>query len=78
MPECAAYLWRWFLRMSRRRSSGGFGLSPLTHPGIAAFFELSGIQPTPWEVEQIEKLDDLWLSIRAAKDDDKGKQHGKH
>lgn len=60
MPEALEYLWRWFLRMSNRRG-GGFGPAPLTHGGIRDFFELSRIIPTPWEIEQIEALDILYL-----------------
>lgn len=60
MPLAFEYLWTWFIRMSNRRG-GGFGASPLTHTGIKAFFELVGIWPTPWDVEQLEILDDLYL-----------------
>ena len=62
MPPAFEYLWTWFLRMSNRRG-GGFGASPLTHAGMQAFFELAGIWPTPWDVEQLEALDDLYLRI---------------
>lgn len=64
MPELLEYLWKWFLRLSKRRGSG-FGPAPLSHTGIKDFFTLIKIEPTPWEIEQIEQLDDVYLKIRA-------------
>jgi hypothetical protein len=58
------HLWHWFLRLSNRRG-GGFGPAALTHSEMLAFFELTRETPTPWEVEQIEALDSLYLSILA-------------
>ncbi len=73
LPACLIYLWHWFLRLSNRRG-GGFGPAPLTHSNLRDFFELSGVWPTPWEIEQIEALDDLYLKILGEEEDKKAKQ----
>jgi hypothetical protein len=64
MPYCVEHIWKWFLRMSNRRG-GGFGPAALTHTAMHDFFRLAGINPSPWEVEQIEALDSLYLSTLA-------------
>ena len=66
-PPLFEHLWSWFFRLSRRRG-GGFGPSPLTHQDIFAWATLSGITPNPWEVLQLEMLDDLYLKMTAKKD----------
>ena len=44
------------------RGGGGFGPAPLTHRDMLAFFELSQIDPVPWEIELIEALDSRYLA----------------
>lgn len=60
MPGCFEYLWQWFLRLNRRRG-GALGPTALTWQDLQAFFNLSGMTPTPWEVEQLEALDNAYL-----------------
>jgi hypothetical protein len=62
MPPVFAHLWGWFLRLSARRG-GGYGLAPLFFQEIDAWARRTRLDPTPWEIEQLEKLDDLYLKI---------------
>jgi hypothetical protein len=78
MPPLFEHIWRWFLRLTARRG-GGYGLAPLSFQEIAAWSGLTRLEPTPWEVEQLEKLDDLYLKIsnEKMKKDDHGGRAGK-
>lgn len=57
-----AYLWKIFGRLSNRRSSNGFGATPLGWSDIDAFCRLSQTKLQPWEIEIIEDLDAMYLS----------------
>lgn len=54
------YLWQAFLRLSARRGSNGFAVSPISWPDIDAFVRHSGMRLAPWEVRVIEDLDNLY------------------
>jgi len=41
------------------------GPSPIGFRDIAAFQDLTGFRFAPWEVEMIERLDDLWCAEAA-------------
>ena len=72
-PKVLDYLWRVFLRLSRRRGSTGFGVAPISWSDIDAFVRNSGFTLAPWEVGIVEDLDDLFrasLSIGKKKPDD--------
>lgn len=61
-PAALGYLWRAYLRL-RRRTPGGFsGPQPVGWQDIDAFVRRSGHELAPWEVELIERLDDLFLA----------------
>lgn len=66
-PAALRYLWEMFFRLRRRQGGNGFAPAPLSWPAIDAFLRLSGCRVTPWEVELIEGLDDLWLEQRSTK-----------
>mgnify|MGYP000284647526 FL=1 len=60
-PECLAYLWQAYLRL-RRRTAGGFsGPSPIGWPDIDAFIRRTGARLAPWEIEMLERIDDLFV-----------------
>jgi hypothetical protein len=61
-PEGIKHVWGWFLRMHKRRGMGATAPNPITHPEIMAWAYLADTDPTPFEVECLEGLDDLWLS----------------
>lgn len=59
-PPSLTYLWATFYRLSNRRGSNGFGVNPITWSELDAFTRLSGVRLTPWEIETVEMLDDLY------------------
>lgn len=65
LPSAGVYLWDVFMRLHSRRSSNGFGLSPITWGDLDAFIRLTGIRLAPWEVEAIEDLDRAFMTEQA-------------
>lgn len=49
------------MRIRRRKGGSGFGLSPIEWPDIDAFVRNSQFRLTPWELEVIEDIDDVFL-----------------
>lgn len=60
LPAAVIYLWNVFLRLANRRGSNGFGANPISWAEIEAFSRLTRTHLTPWEVEIIETLDNLY------------------
>lgn len=60
-PEALAYLWRTYLRLRRRMAGGFAGPNPIGWQDIDAFIRRSGLRLTPWEIEAIERIDDLFV-----------------
>lgn len=58
------HIWSWFNRLSGTRG-GGFGPAPITFQEIDAWARLTDSRPTPWEIEQLLRLDQIWLSETA-------------
>lgn len=54
------YLWGWFLDLHSSRGEGG-----LTYSEIAAWAALTGIEPSPWEISILRRLDRTYLASRA-------------
>lgn len=65
LPRPANYIWRMFTRLRSRKGSNGFGAGPLEWPDIAAFCALARISFTPWELEIVELLDDLFVAAHS-------------
>jgi hypothetical protein len=63
-PPALDYLWRAFLRLHHRRTCGD-GPAPLAWSELSAFMAVSGVRLSPWEIEMIEDLDNLWLAEQA-------------
>lgn len=61
LPPACAGVWDVFMQLHQRRGSAGMGPSPLDHAQLLAWCRLQGQQLTPWEVDAIFALDDLWL-----------------
>jgi hypothetical protein len=61
-PRELSYLWRTYLRLRRRMAGGFSGPNPIGWQDIDAFSRRSGTRLTPWEIELIERIDDLFLS----------------
>lgn len=64
-PKEMSYLWQLYWRLRRRVPSGMSGREPVTHEAIVAFLAITKKTLTPWEVEVIEELDDLYRSAKA-------------
>lgn len=59
-PKALGYVWRAYLRL-RRRTAGGFsGPQPVSWDDILAYTRLFDL--APWEIELIERLDDIYLA----------------
>lgn len=76
LPAALSYLWTIYRRM-RRRKGGGFGLSPIEWPDIDACLRHLRITLSPWEIETIEDLDDLFLTANAPKPQASGQPNPK-
>lgn len=55
------FVWEYFLRLNRKRTSNGFGVNPIPFTEIESFFRLNQIEYSPDEVFLIELLDNLAL-----------------
>jgi hypothetical protein len=67
LPPALKYVWQAFNRLRRRKGSNGFAIDPIGWPDIDAFVRFSRLALTPWEVELIEDLDNLFLANAMAK-----------
>lgn len=61
-PEALRYLWNAFTRMRRRVNGNGTAMPRITLLDLDAFIRLSGLRLLPWEIELIERLDDLLMA----------------
>lgn len=61
-PAALSHLWRYYWRLRRRKAGGMNGPAPVEWPDIEAFVSRAKVILPPWEVELIEKLDDLYLA----------------
>jgi hypothetical protein len=61
------HIWTWFHHLSSTRG-GGFGPAPISFQEIDAWARLMRTGPTPWEIEQIMRLDGVWFKVQAEKD----------
>lgn len=60
-PEPLGYLWRAYLRLRRRMAAGFSGPNPVGWQDIDAFIRRSGTRLAPWEIEVLERIDDLFV-----------------
>lgn len=67
MPEALAYLWEWFLQLDGARGGNGFGLNPLSYAEIQAWAQLTRLQPEPWEVSAIKRIDSSRIRVSQEK-----------
>lgn len=52
------HIWEWFLDLSLARPVG-YGPTPISFSEIEAYSRLMGVEITPWEVEQLRRIDRL-------------------
>lgn len=62
LPSSLIYLWKIFIRLSSRRGSSGFGINPISWPEIDAFVRFSKFHLSPWEIEMLELIDNLYCA----------------
>ena len=60
-PDVAAHIWSSFLELHEGRSYGMSGPNPISYDIIKAWCDLTSITLTPWEIETIKSLDNLWI-----------------
>lgn len=68
-PMPLMYLWSAFQRLSSRRTGSGFGINPIAYADIEAIARLGGRRFSPFEIELIEDLDNLFRIEFAKKRD---------
>lgn len=66
LPRVLEYIWEWYKDLSEDRDAG-FGISRIKYRDIQAWAELSGSNPTPWEVGLLRRLDREYLMYLAEK-----------
>lgn len=67
-PQCpieVAYLWAWFIGLSQKRTSNGFGPNPISDAEIIAWSSLRRITLTPFDIDAINALDDVFMTYQA-------------
>lgn len=74
LPEEMCYVWEYFIRLNKKRTSSGFGVNPLTYSDMESFFRLNEIQVSPDEIQLIEILDDLMLEHYAKESEKENKK----
>lgn len=67
LPFELAYIWDWFLKLSRKRQSA-MGPNPITSEEVLCWCARQGISFTPFENSVIDQLDDLYLSHQYKKE----------
>jgi hypothetical protein len=73
-PELLEPVWHDFLHLSRGRTSNGFGANLLTWTDIAEWQRLTRIDLSPWQVDLLVALDNVWLTEHARQLKSKGKK----
>ena len=62
-PDAASHIWTTFISLHDGRTYGMGGPNPISYDIIKAWCELMQITLSPWEVETIKSLDNLWIKI---------------
>lgn len=64
LPDAAAYVWTYFVRLHARRSQAGMGgFLALSYQEMVAFEQLEQIKLEHWEIMLIEAVDRKFLEI---------------
>lgn len=61
MPVPLVHVWQWFGELSRGRTCG-MATNPITWSDLDAWARLTGVRPTPLELELIYALDEALFS----------------
>jgi hypothetical protein len=68
-PDVAAHIWATFIELHDGRTYGMSGPNPLSYEGIHAWSSLVGLELSPWEIELIKSLDNLWIKTTSEEAD---------
>lgn len=63
LPEVFYEPWSLFLRLNSKRTSNGFGPNSLSYTELKSFFDLINYQPDAWELDMIERFDDIAMQV---------------
>lgn len=72
LPDELRHLWSAFWRLRNRVNGNGFVAGRIGWGDIDAFCRHARLALAPWEVEIIERLDDLYLAEAGKKRDEGG------
>lgn len=61
LPMAIAHVWDWFVELTRTRRYGMSAPEPISYQEMAAWAELTGREPTPFEVGCLTAVDDVVL-----------------
>lgn len=61
------HVWGWFLRLSARRTAGGFSANPVTWTDVAAWSSLAGVRPTAWELDMLDEAEAVYMRSMSAR-----------
>lgn len=71
LPVALAYLWGWFTELASARGGNGLGgVNPIGYAEMDAWARLRALDPTPFEIDVLRRLDQSYLTILA--------DHGRH
>ena len=66
-PTIIVHVWDWYKELHNVRPNTGMGNAPVQYSEIYAWAALTRVQPTPWEVQLIARLDAEFLIVTAEK-----------
>ncbi|WP_432805949.1 phage tail assembly chaperone [Ignatzschineria rhizosphaerae] len=67
MPLYYQHVWAWFIDLNQARSSGGFGVNPISYDSIDAYFRVMSIEATRDDIQALKILDSLYLEAISEK-----------
>ncbi|MCR9256270.1 MAG: hypothetical protein NXI16_09265 [Alphaproteobacteria bacterium] len=60
-PDALDHVWTWFATLSAARGRAGDLPQPISFQDIAAWQQVTGIRPSPFERDLLLRADRLWL-----------------
>lgn len=75
LPPSCIQVWNYFMLLNASRTSSGFGVNPISHQEMLAFFTLEQTIPEPWEIDAIRMFDGVALKQIAENSKKKEKEN---
>jgi len=66
-PVEVKYLWEWFVQLSAKRTSNGFGSNRISDVEIMAWSNLRQIKLTPFDMQAIDAMDNIFMQFQNSK-----------